>query len=144
MNKLFVKSLCATLACALSLLASSYCWSDSSISSQNKTPVVITDIESWHHPVKDVLKKNSVLLSKVELKNNRKYAIFHVKFPYDPQSSVNDALLRKLYVAILDANGWWGYEMQDNEDQITIKVTANKKNKRITVDVIPLGQSSAQ
>ena len=103
--------------------------------------VVITDIQFWQHPTKDVFTKNSVVVSKVELKNDKKYAIFHVKFPYDPQSSVNDSYFNRLYLDVLRANGWNSYSIQDDEDKITIKVTWDNVNKNITTDFVPFSSS---
>ncbi|HZK14298.1 MAG TPA: hypothetical protein VFC55_07250, partial [Desulfobaccales bacterium] len=69
---------------------------------------VITNIKEWHHPVKDILNKQNVILYKVEL-YNKTYPIFYVRFPYDPRLAHNDKYFKPLYYETLKANGFWNY-----------------------------------
>jgi hypothetical protein len=100
--------------------------------------IIITDIQSWHHPTKDIFKKNAVEVSKIELRSNKRYAIFYVKFPYDPQSSATKKYFNKLYLNILRANGWRDFSLQDNDDQITIKVRWDKHKKEAKIEIVCL------
>jgi hypothetical protein len=73
---------------------------------------VISNIQEWRHPVKDILLKHKVILYKVEL-HNKTYPIFYVKFPYDPRLAHNDKYFRPLYYETLKADGFWNYSLID-------------------------------
>jgi hypothetical protein len=90
---------------------------------------IITDIRSWQHPTKEILKKYKISLSKVELKGECKYPVFYVKLPYDPQSSENDSYYNKLLLELLKAKGWWNYALDDVDDELIISVRWDKKKK---------------
>jgi hypothetical protein len=92
---------------------------------------VISNIQEWHHPVKDILNKNKVILYKVEL-HNKTYPIFYVRFPYDPRLGHNDKYFKPLYYETLKANGFWNYSFIDRSFQCKINITWDKKSKTLT------------
>jgi hypothetical protein len=66
--------------------------------------IVITNIQEWHHPVKNILNKHKIILHKVEL-HNKTYPIFFVRFPYDPRLAHNDKYFKPLYYETLKPTG---------------------------------------
>jgi hypothetical protein len=92
---------------------------------------VISNIKDWHHPVKDVLNKQKVILYKVELLN-KTYPIFYVRFPYDPRLKHNDNYFKPLYYETLKANGFWNYAFIDRSFQCRINITWDKKSRTLT------------
>jgi len=99
---------------------------------------VITDIAAWKHPVKEVLIKNKVKITKLKLLDNKKYPVFYVKLPYDPQSSETNAYFYQLYAEILEANAWWSYALYVEQDQIQIEINWDKVKEEMTVNIVPL------
>jgi hypothetical protein len=95
---------------------------------------VITNINEWHHPVKDVLIKHKVILYKVEL-YNKTYPVFYVKFPYDPHFAHNDNYFKPLYYETLKANGFWDYSFIDRDFQCKINIKWDKNTKTLTEGV---------
>lgn len=92
---------------------------------------VISNIQEWHHPVKNILNKHNVILYKVEL-HNKTYPIFYVRFPYDPRLAHNDKYFKPLYYETLKANGFWDYAFIDRSFQCKINITWDKKSKTLT------------
>jgi hypothetical protein len=92
---------------------------------------VISNIKEWHHPVKDILYRQKVILDKVEL-HNKTYPIFYVKFPYDPRLAHNDNYFKPLYYEVLRANGFWNYAFIDRSFQCKINITWDKKSRTLT------------
>jgi hypothetical protein len=92
---------------------------------------VISNINEWHHPVKDILNKHKVIIYKVELQN-KTYPIFYVRFPYDPRLAHNDNYFKPLYYETLKANGFWDYSFIDRSFQCKINITWDKKSKTLT------------
>ncbi|MGY3882326.1 hypothetical protein [Aeromonas veronii] len=62
------------------------------------------DLENWQHPTRRVLLERGVIFKKVELCNDGKYPIYHVRLPYDPAGQTQD-YFNPLYVAMYGANG---------------------------------------
>jgi hypothetical protein len=92
---------------------------------------VISNIKEWHHPVKDVLDKQKVILYKVEL-HNKTYPIFYVRFPYDPRLGHNDKYFKPLYYETMKANAFWNYSFIDRSFQCRINITWDKKSRTLT------------
>src|SRR3989339_918333 len=92
---------------------------------------VISNIQEWRHPVKDILIKHKVILYKVELHNKTK-PIFYVRFPYDPRLAHNDKYFKPLYYETMRANGFWDYAFIDHSFQCRINITWDKKSKTLT------------
>ena len=92
---------------------------------------VISNIQEWHHPVKNILNKHKVILYKVEL-HNKTYPIFYVRFPYDPRLAHNDKYFKPLYHETLKANGFWNYAFIDRSFPCKINITWDKKSKTLT------------
>jgi hypothetical protein len=101
----------------------------------NRTEIsTISDISAWKHPVHEVLAKHNVGLAKVELHDNKRFPVFFVKFPYDPQSSAASGYFHKLYLDVLEANGFWEYAFNDEIDGLLITIHWDKKSKKMTID----------
>ena len=92
---------------------------------------VISNIQEWHHPVKNILNKHNVILYKVEL-HNKTYPIYYVRFPYDPRLGHNDKYFKPLYYETLKANGFWNYAFIDRSFPCKINITWDKKSKTLT------------
>jgi hypothetical protein len=99
--------------------------------SQANEVTVISNIQEWRHPVKDILNKHKVILYKVEL-HNKTYPIFDVRFPYDPRLGHNDKYFKPLYYETLKANGFWDYSFIDRSFQCKINITWDKKSRTLT------------
>ena len=92
---------------------------------------VISNIQEWQHPVKDILNKHKVNLYKVEL-HNKTYPIFYVRFPYEPRLAHNDKYFKPLYYETLKANGFWNYSFIDRSFRCKINITWDKQSKTLT------------
>lgn len=92
---------------------------------------VISNIQEWQHPVKDILHKHKVIIHKVEL-YNKTYPIFYVRFPYDPRLAHNDKYFKPLYYETLKANGFWNYSFIDRSFPCKITITWDKKSRTLT------------
>lgn len=91
---------------------------------------VITDIDNWNHPVKAIFNAENIKINKVELKDNKTYAIFYVglnKDLNDENKSYYVSTLKK----IASANSYWDYEIKDENKDIDIKVKCSKDKKSI-------------
>lgn len=98
---------------------------------QNDDKDVITDIESWNHPVKDVFINNDIKITRVELINDRTYPIFYVELPYEVNLE-NENAIRYMFNEIALNNGFWDYEIKDETHNIAVKVRCDKKTKKVT------------
>ena len=130
----FIKALLAVIILSTTF---SEC-ANSSPNGSSSDSVVITDIASWKHPVKKIFSQNNIKLSKVVLTNHKKYPVFYVSFPYDPQSSQTSDYFNQLYAEVLAANGWWSYALQDEQDKVRIEVNWNKSKNEMTTNFVPL------
>ncbi len=98
--------------------------------------IAAVDLKSWSHPTNKIFEKYGVTVSAVKLEDN--VATFDVIMPFDPQSSENAHHLNELCFELLKANGWWRYSLKSVEDKIEIQVIWNKKNKEMSLDIVPL------
>jgi hypothetical protein len=96
--------------------------------------IVISDVQEWKHPVKDVLKKHNVVIYKVEL-HHKTYPIFYVSFPNDPWFGQNDKFFKLLYYETLKANGFWDYSFIDQSFGCKVNIKWDKKSKTLTESV---------
>jgi hypothetical protein len=92
---------------------------------------VITNIQDWQHPVKKVLEKHQVVLSKVEL-HHKTYPVFYVRFPADPRFAHNDKFFKPLYYETLQANGFWNYAFVDQSFDCRINIGWDKATRTLT------------
>ena len=102
----------------------------------NSSDRYISDISSWHHPTKKIFKAYGITLRSIELR--KKIATFNVIFPFDPMTSENWHLVKKLCYELLEANGMWNYSLRSEKDQIQIQVSWNKYKRSMSFDFIHL------
>ncbi|MDP4147297.1 MAG: hypothetical protein Q8936_22965 [Bacillota bacterium] len=111
-------------------------------STQDKTPtsqqntssedkVVITNIDAWSHPTKDVFKSFNVVVSKVELTNNKTYPIFYVTLSNNVDSK-HKVFYENLFKSIAVANGFWDYRLVDEKESIDLQIQCDKKTKTVS------------
>lgn len=109
-------------------------------SGDNDKAVVISDIASWKHPVKDVLLKENIKILLVELLRNKTYPIFYLEFA--PVYEFNSQFA-KYYNSILHeiakANGYWDFRVIDGKKGLKFEVECDKKIKLIN-DIIANGE----
>ncbi len=84
------------------------------------------NLGSWSHPTKSLLIKKGVKLEQVQLCNNKRYPVFYVDFPYDPQGQTKDYFL-PLYAEMKKANGGWPYSFVATSDNTIVSVKYEKK-----------------
>lgn len=89
---------------------------------------VITDITNWQHPVKDVLERNKVKITKLELTRNKTYPTFYVQIPNS--LSIEDYAC-DLLDPISEANAYWDYTLIDENIKVTIDVKNDKDKMSI-------------
>jgi hypothetical protein len=109
-------------------------------SGNNDTIVVISDIASWEHPVKDILVGKNIKVLKVELLRNKTYPIFYLEiapiYEFNSQfAEYFDILLHE----IAKANGYWDFRVVDVKKGLKFEVECDKKNKLIN-DIIANGK----
>lgn len=99
---------------------------------------VISDIDNWNHPVKDVFDAAAIKINKVELKDNKTYAIFYVSLNKELNDD-NKAYYSNLVQKVAAANGYWNCEIKDDNKGVDIKVKCKDKK---TVDSIDYNKDS--
>lgn len=92
------------------------------------------DLGSWNHPTKSLLIQRGAKLEKVQLCNNRRYPVFYVDFPYDPQGQTEDYFL-PLYREMKKANGGWPYSFVATSDNTIISIEYGKKGMIIDYEM---------
>lgn len=137
MKQLHLKLIKTILATFVLVTTFSAC-ANSNTSKNHSRSTVITNVATWNNPVKKVFIQHKVKLSKIVLIKHRKYSIFYVTFPYDPQSSQTSDYFNRLYAEVLAANDWLSYALQDEQDKIRIEVNWDKSKKVLTTNFIPL------
>lgn len=101
-------------------------------SGNNDTAVVISDIASWKHPVKDVLVKENIKIIKVELFRNKTYPIFYLEIaPVYEFNAQFAKYFNSLLHEIAKANGYWDFRVVDVKKGLKFEVECDKKNKLI-------------
>ncbi len=89
---------------------------DKRYTTKDPNEVVVTDIESWHHPVKKVFRDHNLKLTKVELMWNKEFPVFHVAtLEGDPVEGASDAYFHPILEDILEANGRWSYKIVSDD-----------------------------
>lgn len=99
--------------------------------SVNDKSDVITDINSWNHPVKYVFKNANIDIQKVGFKNDKTYPIFYVSLTKNLDDE-NKIYYKNLVNQIATANGYWDYEIIDENKNIDIKVVCDRNNRTVT------------
>ncbi|MBD3922723.1 hypothetical protein H8B09_28700 [Paenibacillus sp. PR3] len=97
---------------------------------ESRDEIVITDIATWTHPVKSILSGVPFELHKVILTNESTYPKFYVQYPDVEALKTSQDLPDKL-LAIAKENGYWDYELVNEQGKLTIEVKIDKKAKRI-------------
>lgn len=87
---------------------------------------VITDISNWSHPTKEVFNAEGIKINKVELKNNKTYAIFYVDLTKDLNDE-NKSYYVDVIKRVAAANGYWDFEIKDENKDIDIKVSCKDR-----------------
>ncbi|NLR74893.1 MULTISPECIES: hypothetical protein [Leeia] len=82
-------------------------------------------LQGWKHPVKGVFEHNRVKLYRVQLCNERKYPVFYVDVPYDPQGQTGDYFW-PLYESLRKANGGWPLSLVAVNNNTVIMLTWRK------------------
>jgi hypothetical protein len=94
-------------------------------------------------PVKKVFQRNKIRLGQVERADAgstpaaRRF-VFHVKFPYDPQSPQTTSYFDRLYAQILDALNGAPYALIDDDDELRIKVSWDRSHGKADVEIDPM------
>ena len=81
----------------------------------------VIEIKSWNHPIKKVFSKYEVEVGGVELCNNGKYPIFHVRPKYDPDGYTHE-FYGGFHAALLRANGKNPLSMVDEIDEVITNI----------------------
>lgn len=100
---------------------------------------IIKDINSWNHPVKNILNRENIKINKVVLQNNKTYPIFYVTFSKELNTD-NKEYYGKLMKEIALANGYWNFEIVDEGRNADIKVKCKDKK---SVDSISYNKDSS-
>jgi len=92
--------------------------------------VVISNINSWRHPTKDVFEKYNIVIQKVALLNNGVYPVFYAAMPGDPQLIHNDEANTAFLNEVAMANSWWDFSIIDN-NMVKVDVKLDKRKKKL-------------
>jgi hypothetical protein len=92
------------------------------------------DLSKWDHPVRSVLARYAVKLSRVQLCNDNMYLIMTVGFKYDPRGETTD-YFHELYGAIESALGGRPFSFVDLPDLVVINAAPfDSRNLRISYE----------
>lgn len=83
---------------------------------------LVKDLKTWRHPVRSVLEKRGVQIEEVRLCNARKYPVFFVNFPYDPQGQTA-SYFSPLYDEMRIANGRHPFSFVALSDNTVVSVS---------------------
>ncbi|MDD4296464.1 MAG: hypothetical protein PHC69_05835 [Ruminiclostridium sp.] len=92
---------------------------------------LITDINTWNHSVKDILVEHPFDLTKLELYNNGVYPVFYVSYPRKNIYIEEEDYMMELFNKIAASNGYWDYELRNEEDGVIVKVVCERQSKLI-------------
>lgn len=93
---------------------------------QDAKNCVEVDLKTWTHPVLRVFAKKRITLERLQLCNDKKYPIFYVHLPYDPQGQTQ-SYFGPLYAEMQKANSGWPYAFVSTNDNTVISVSYPKK-----------------
>ncbi|NLP27313.1 MAG: hypothetical protein GX370_00800 [Clostridia bacterium] len=96
--------------------------------SKEKDKVTIENIKDWQHPIKGYFKKHT--LAKVELLNKETYPIFYVNKSSLKEEEIVEDYTSGTYSAMLEANGYWDFEIRSLDNK-WVKIKGDKKQKKI-------------
>jgi hypothetical protein len=104
-----------------------------SSSNNSDHKVLISDISSWNHPVKDVFNNYNIKICKIELLNNKKFPVFYIEFdPVYKLESQNAKYFDVLLKKVASANGYWNFKVIDEKNKIVFNVECDKGKKSVT------------
>lgn len=105
--------------------------------SKENDKVIVKNINSWQHPIKEFFKDST--LEKVELLYKETYPIFYVK----ENSLTEEDVVRKYtsgtYLSMLEANGYWDFEIRTLDNK-WVKIKGDKKEKKL-IDIVYEGKT---
>lgn len=105
-------------------------------SADPEEPLVISDLNAWNHPVKDLFKDYKIdfvlgKLTRAELHRNRNYMVFFVNLKVSNYLDWTQKSLQETLSDIAAANGWQDYEIRNEDGDLVIKVNCNQKTGSI-------------
>lgn len=95
-----------------------------------RADVIIKDINNWKHPVKSIFINNNIVIQKIELKNSNTYPIFYVSFPANSKLK-HEAYFEAFITDVAFANGFWDFEIMDDQKHFSVGVLMNKSDKKV-------------
>ena len=104
--------------------------SDKGVKNKAADKNTISDLSSWDHPVKQVFENNKIVISKVELINQKTYPIFYVKFPFDLDYSYAH-VFKAIIDQIATANTYWDFKIIDEDRNTSVEVLCDKSLKEV-------------
>ncbi len=104
----------------------------------------ILDINSWHSPVKKVLKKHKLPLNKVVIYGKDSYLVFYTSIPWDPMTKPNAKSLKRLELEIFIANHSKSYAIHDDRNKMRIEMTVDEKDPDIVRENIVILEGGEQ
>jgi hypothetical protein len=80
------------------------------------------NVSTSDHPTKKVFTERGVHIVQVRLCNRRKYPIFHIRFPFDPQGQTPALFFAAVRRNEKKANGNWPYSFVGLSDNTIVSV----------------------
>lgn len=105
--------------------------------SDSKDKVVVKNINNWQHPIKEHFKNPTLL--KVELLYNKTYPIFYVNEKTLTEEEVVKKYSSGLYSSMLEANGYWDFEIRSLDNK-WVKIKGDKNQKKV-IDIVFEGKT---
>lgn len=99
--------------------------------------VIVKNISSWRHPIKKYFKDSTLI--KVELLYKRTYPIFYIDDNTLSEEDVAKNYTSDLYASMLEANGYWDFEIRTLDNK-WVKVKGDKKEKKL-IEIVFDGKS---
>jgi hypothetical protein len=100
-----------------------------------QTTVTITDIKNWRHPVKDVFARNAIIISRLDLMNNRTYPVFWVSLPHLFRLDSIE-YYRKVFQETIAANAFWDFELKEDAARLSIVVRGDRRSRALKAVLI--------
>jgi hypothetical protein len=97
--------------------------STAEVTANTSKDIVVIDIATWQHPVKEVLEKHGIRLYWLELTQNKTYPTFFIEFPPE----ITDIYYpKKILDEVSYANVYWDYTFIDEKRNLKINVKNDK------------------
>lgn len=105
------------------------------VSQAKDTSLQEIDLTTWNHPVKTLLTKKNITITRVVLKN-KVYPLFYISSLSQRLTPQKQGEVLQLFADIFTANGYWSYTLIDSESGDKAVIEGDREKKAIKTFLI--------